>query len=69
MNRRITLCWEHIVTIRFTNYKCILMHNKETHYETSDHTMFLLLLLFLLMALESVLKNTLFTQEENFTSR
>jgi hypothetical protein len=24
MNRQITLCWEHIVTIKFPNYKCIL---------------------------------------------
>jgi hypothetical protein len=30
MNRQITLCREHIVTVRFPNYKCILMHTKET---------------------------------------
>jgi hypothetical protein len=29
MNRQITLCWEHIVTVGFPNYKCILMHTKE----------------------------------------
>jgi hypothetical protein len=28
MNRRITLCWEHIVTIGLPNYKFILMHTK-----------------------------------------
>jgi hypothetical protein len=28
MNRQITLCQEHIVTVGFPNYKCILMHTK-----------------------------------------
>jgi hypothetical protein len=28
MNREITLCREHIVTVGFPNYKCILMHTK-----------------------------------------
>jgi hypothetical protein len=32
MNLRITLCQEHIMTIGFPNYKCILMHTKETHF-------------------------------------
>jgi hypothetical protein len=36
MNRRITLCREHIVTVRFPNYKCILMHIKETHFYLID---------------------------------
>jgi hypothetical protein len=31
MNCRITLCQEHIVTVGFPNYKCILMHTKKTH--------------------------------------
>jgi hypothetical protein len=31
-NRRITLCREHMVTVGFPNYKCILMHTKETHF-------------------------------------
>jgi hypothetical protein len=30
MNHQITLCWEHIVIVGFPNYKCILMHTKET---------------------------------------
>ena len=31
MNYQITLYQEHIVTVIFPNYKCILMHNKQTH--------------------------------------
>jgi hypothetical protein len=32
MSCRITLCIEHIVTVKLHNYKCILMHSKETHF-------------------------------------
>jgi hypothetical protein len=27
-----TLCLEHIMTIGLHNYKCILIHTKETHF-------------------------------------
>jgi hypothetical protein len=37
MNRQITLSWEHIVTVVFPNYKCILMHIKETHFYLTTH--------------------------------
>ena len=36
MNRQINLCPEHIVTVGFPNYKCILMHTKETHFYLID---------------------------------
>jgi hypothetical protein len=43
MNHHITLCWEHIMIVAFPNYKCILMHNKETHfYLTTYYTKFIL---------------------------
>jgi hypothetical protein len=37
MNSRITLCREHIVTVEFPNYKCRLMHTKETYPNTYFH--------------------------------
>jgi hypothetical protein len=37
MNHQITLCREHIVTVIFPNYKCILMHTKETHFYLMTH--------------------------------
>jgi hypothetical protein len=36
-NHRITLCHEHIVTVGLPNYKCILMHTKETHFYLMTH--------------------------------
>jgi hypothetical protein len=39
MNHQITLCWEHIMTVGFPKYKCILMDTKEKHEETHFYLM------------------------------
>ena len=37
MSRQITLCQEHIMTVEFPNYKCTIMHTKETHFYLAKH--------------------------------